>query len=124
MLAAPDLDTEEFDDNSNLYVSFSDKTTLYVSPDDKAVKASLFINKEYRVGLSPPVKIVEGIDTIEVDQLISKPLLELGHGYYAESEALLYDIHGLIVSSLEPDKRLKLKRVEIEKSLHYWNLII
>ena len=123
IMVAPDIDTELFKDNSYLYSQFSEMSTLYVSPDDDAIRKSYNIHKENRVGLSPPVVVEEGIDTINVNQLMSRALWDFGHSYYAEAEALLYDLHELILHYAKPEKRPKLQKVEVGDK-RYWQLCI
>lgn len=123
IMVAPDIDTELFKDNSYLYSQFSEMSTLYVSPDDDAIRKSYNIHKENRVGLSPPVVVEKGIDTINVNQLMSRALWDFGHSYYTEAEALLYDLHELILHYAKPEKRPKLQKVEVGGK-RYWQLCI
>ena len=123
ILVAPDIDTELFKDNSYLYGKYSEMSTLYVSPDDDAIRKSYNIHKGNRVGLSPPVVVEKGIYTINVNQLMTRALWDFGHSYYAEAEALLYDLHELILHSATPDRRQKLEIIEVGDK-KYWQLCI
>ncbi len=75
------------------------------------------------MGLSPPIVVEEGIDTVNVNQLMTRALWDFGHTYYAEAEALLYDVHELITHSAKPDIRQKLEKVEVADKKH-WRLNI
>ena len=99
-------------------------STLYVSPDDQAVKKSFFIHKNDRVGFSPPVVVREGIETINVEQKMTKALWNFGHSYHADAETLLYDLRELILYSSGADKRAKLEKVTSEDNKTYWELQI
>jgi esterase/lipase superfamily enzyme len=117
-LAAPDIDTELFKQLAGVYSQLAAQTTLYISDKDKAVKLSKFLHTYPRVGVAPPVTIINGIDTILVKK---KDLIGIWHDYYAESEPMLYDIN----SSLRGDKaddRIRLKRVDMLGGLHHWIL--
>lgn len=79
---APDEDVRTFKDTVNRYPHQFEQRTLLVSPDDQAVFLSQWKHRQDRVGYVPPITIVKGIDTIEVGGF---GLLEMGHGYFAES---------------------------------------
>jgi esterase/lipase superfamily enzyme len=65
-LAAPDVDPDIFQDLANAYSQLAERTTLYVSGKDKALATSGIIFDNPRVGFSPPIRIFDGIDTIEL----------------------------------------------------------
>lgn len=112
-LAAPDMDSDVFKQLAYVYPRQSLRTTLYVSNKDKALKASQWIYKSPRVGLSPPVTIVDNIDTIEVSDVDLTDFL--GHTYIANSSTLIYDIRDLIINNVEPIKRFRLSNCK-----SYW----
>lgn len=66
VLAAADIDIDVFIDRAYILPLMSDRTTLYVSPIDKALEASKLLHGYPRVGLTPPVTVVEDIETVEV----------------------------------------------------------
>ena len=107
ILAAPDVDVDTFKNLARVYEDLSSRTTLYVSPSDIAVQASSWLHKYPRVGFSPPVTIVPGVETVEVPAF---NLLNLGHGYFAEAGALLHDMFDLIRRNPHPDDRQRLAR--------------
>ena len=90
---APDEDVRTFKDTVNRYPHESEQRTLLVSPDDQAVFLSQWEHRHDRVGYVPPITIVEGIETIEVGGF---GLLEMGHGYFAESGPIIDDIREAI----------------------------
>ncbi len=92
-LAAPDVDRDLFLDLARLYPAYSDRTTLYASRSDLAVHLSHRLHDAPRAGYFTPYTVVDGIDTIEVPDF---DLDLLGHSYFAEAEALLYDLHSLM----------------------------
>ena len=60
------------------------------------------------------------IDTIEVTNI---DLTLLGHGYYAEAEAVLYDISELLKHDADPDKRLRIRPVPSpDARSRYWTI--
>jgi esterase/lipase superfamily enzyme len=115
-LAAPDVDRDLFLDLARLYPRFSVRTTLYASDADRAVGASAWLHDDYRAGYCPPVTVpgVERFDTIRVPNF---NLDLVGHGYYAEAESLLYDLHELMNRDTPPEQRQRLHRVD-----NYWQM--
>jgi esterase/lipase superfamily enzyme/GNAT superfamily N-acetyltransferase len=118
ILAAPDIDAGVFAELAELYPRFSQRTTLYASPADRAVAASRWIHGYARAGLTPPVTVVPGIDTVEVPRFNVFELL--GHGYYAEAEGLLHDVFNLIRWNAAPKDRQRLDLARTPDGLEYW----
>jgi esterase/lipase superfamily enzyme/GNAT superfamily N-acetyltransferase len=118
ILAAPDIDASVFAGLAELYARFSQRTTLYASPADRAISASRWIHGYPRAGLTPPVTVVPGVDTIEVPRFNVFELL--GHRYYAEAEGLLHDIFDLIRRNADPEDRQRLSRAQTPEGLVYW----
>jgi esterase/lipase superfamily enzyme len=119
ILAAADVDTGTFGNLSAAYVSSALRTTMYVSALDRAVEASRWIYDSPRIGLSPPVCVFSGIDTVSVTNVA---LSFLGHGYVAESRAVLTDIHDLIIDNADPSKRFGLRRLTNPSGQTYWEI--
>jgi esterase/lipase superfamily enzyme len=92
-LAAPDVDANLFRQLARVYPRVSDRTTLYVSAADRALGLSRLISNTQRIGYTPPVTIVPGIDTVEATKV---DVGWLGHGYYAEAASVMYDMASLI----------------------------
>jgi hypothetical protein len=78
----------------------------YTSPPAIArlIKSVGYIIMHHELGFVPPVTVVEGIDTVEVS---NSDLTLLGHGYYGDAEAVLYDMHQLIMDDKPPDLRAR-----------------
>ena len=89
-------------------------TTLYASRSDKAVWFSGRLHQGNRVGILPPVTVVENIDTIEVTNV---DMTFLGHSYIGDAEALLYDMNLLITDNKRPEDRVRLSKVD-----NYWRI--
>jgi alpha/beta hydrolase family protein DUF900 len=70
ILAAPDIDADVFRELCGAYASVSKRTTLYVCGKDRAIEASSWLHQFPRVGLTPPICVVHGIDTINVTNVI------------------------------------------------------
>jgi esterase/lipase superfamily enzyme len=117
ILAAPDIDTEVFQQLCNAYGSVAARTTLYVSAKDKAVGLSEWLHTFPRVGLMPPVCVVSGIDTVTVTNV---DLTMLGHGYVAEAREVLQDMHSLITHGTAPDRRFGLRAATTEGGARFW----
>ncbi len=115
-LADPDVDPDLFQGVAEAYKQLAERTTLYVSSKDKALVASRIINNKSRVGFSPPITVVEGIDTVDVSDI---DLTLLGHGYFAEQRNVLNDIHNLLMDNTPPDKRFSLIPQQVSEK-KYW----
>ena len=116
ILAAPDIDATVFKNLAAAYPKVSDRTTLYVSKQDRALKASGALHKFQRAGITPPITIVPGLDTVEVTGL---DLSFLGHGYFANARAVLTDIHRLFQDNAPPGKRFGLYQIP-NGGVPYW----
>ena len=119
MLAAPDIDVGLFRTMAEVYSTFGQRTTLYASPADLAVGMSRLLHSYPRVGLTPPVTVVPGVDTIEVPKF---NIFELGHGYYAEAEGLLHDMFDLIRRNANPKDRQRLAEARTTEGDVYWRM--
>lgn len=119
ILAAPDLDEALFRDLAKVYPSIASKATMYCCPKDLALKGSGALQASNRVGFTPPVTVVEGIDTIEVNRF---DVTALGHGYYAGCEALLRDMKELLDHGAAPNDRAGLHPASTPEGAQYWSL--
>lgn len=119
VLAAPDVDVDQFQRLAKAYTGMAKRTTLYLSPMDLALRASSFLHGHPRVGFFPPITVLPNIDTIKVENF---DLNLLGHDYYASAEALLYDLSQLIRTNAEPDIRPRLRKHLTSNMLPYWQL--
>jgi len=117
ILAAPDIDQDLFIRLAAVYPRVAQRTTLYASRTDRAVAISNWLHSYPRAGLTPPVTIVAGVDTVEVP---SFNILDLGHGYYAEADGLLHDMFDLIRRNAAPAGRQRLAEARTEDGKLYW----
>jgi esterase/lipase superfamily enzyme len=106
ILAAPDVDRDNFDFLAREIQGISKGVTLFAASNDRALMAS----RQHwggvpRAGDVPPEGpvIVPGVDTIDVTA-INTELLSLNHSGYAEKTALLDDIRELIRTGKRPPK--------------------
>jgi len=118
VLAAPDVDTRTFQGLHQAYDLVAEGTTLYVSNKDFAVWSSRAIHAANRLGYTPPVTVLPGIDTISVSKV---DLSWLGHGYVADCRTILTDLHQLLVSGVRPDKRAGMVKL-VAQDGEYWEL--
>jgi|GEM_PF-6148891 len=108
LLAAPDISQSLFRQLAREYPKISERTTLYVSSKDKALGLSRWLQDTPRAGFTPPVTVVPDIDTVEVTDI---DLTLLGHTYFAEAAAVLYDMKELIDDNKPPGRRARLREV-------------
>ena len=107
VLAAPDIDVDVFRSLAKIYPTTCAKTTMYVSDRDRALALSRSFQNSPRAGFTPPITIVDGVDTIEVSEI---DLSVLGHTYYAKAAPVLYDIKAVLSGDYDPNKRIRLER--------------
>ena len=116
ILAAPDVDSDVFDQFYEVYPLTSQRTTIYVSDKDRALQASGALHLFKRTGLTPPITILKGIDTVFVGNI---DLSLLGHGYVANNRVVLTDIHQLLLNNSAPCQRMGLKMRTTENGDYY-----
>jgi esterase/lipase superfamily enzyme len=117
-LAAPDIDRGLFLDLAHLYPRFCERTTLYASDADLAVHASARLHDAPRAGYFRPYSVAPGIDTVAVPDF---NLDLLGHGYFAQAEALLHDLFDLVRHGHPPERRQRLEPA-FEDGVAFWQL--
>jgi esterase/lipase superfamily enzyme len=117
-LAAPDVSRKQFLEVAGVYAEFSKRTTLYASNGDLPVYLSTIINAEPRAGYFRPYTITPGVDTIAVPDF---DVDMLGHSYFAQAEALLYDIQTLMLSNKAPGARIRTFTTQ-EEGRDFWEL--
>jgi len=118
ILAAPDIDRDEFIVNADIFSKISNRTTLYASSKDKALASSGILHDFPRAGYIPPITITKYTDTIEVTSI---DLTFLGHGYVAGAKGVLYDMYSLIRDNKPPEERFGLSQKSYEDN-YYWQL--
>jgi esterase/lipase superfamily enzyme len=117
-LAAPDVDRDLFLDLAHLYPQHGKRTTLYASRHDLPVHLSAKLHDAPRAGYFEPYTIVPGVDTIAVPDF---DVDLLGHSYFAQAEALLYDMFDLMRRNAAPDHRQRISQAT-HKSQSFWKL--
>jgi esterase/lipase superfamily enzyme len=116
-LAAADVSHRFFSAEAAVYANVSDSVCAYVSSRDKALKSSGIVHGGDRAGLTPPITIVDGIDTIDASDI---DLTLLGHGYYAQARPVLADIHAVLHGQERPESRFGLQRHTTQDAGVYW----
>lgn len=119
VLAAPDVDRGLFLDHAALYAAHAARTTLYTSRGDRAVHLSAVLHAAPRAGYFLPHTVAPGIDTVAVPNF---DLEILGHSYFAQAGALLYDIHTLMHHDTPPAQRQRL-RAATSEGARLWELM-
>ncbi len=117
-LAAPDVDRDLFLDLARLYPEHSERTTLYASDADLPVHLSSKLHSAPRAGYFTPYTVAPDVDTVAVPDF---DLDVLGHGYFAEAEALLHDMFDLMRRDAPPSQRQRMSAA-IDDGLHFWKL--
>jgi len=117
ILAAPELDVDVFRQAKNAYTTLSQSTTIYTSSTDIPVFLSKKLHEYPRLGIVPPITIEKDIDTIKVNNF---NLFNLGHGFFAEAEALLSDMFDLIRDGTAPEKRQRPQIQKTDDGKQYW----
>lgn len=117
-LAAPDVDRDLFLDLAELYAEHSERTTLYSSDADRAVHLSARLHDAPRAGYFAPYTVAPRLDTVAVPGF---DVDLLGHGYFAQAEALLHDIYDLMRHGQAPERRQRIAPAAHE-GLSFWQL--
>jgi esterase/lipase superfamily enzyme len=117
-LAAPDVDRDLFLDLARLYPEHSERTTLYASDGDLPVHLSAKLHDAPRAGYFTPYSVAPGVDTVAVPDF---DLDLLGHSYFAQAEALLHDIHDLMLHGQAPGKRQRITPT-VAGGASFWKL--
>jgi esterase/lipase superfamily enzyme len=123
ILAAPDVDRDNFENIAKEIGGLAKGITLYVAANDRALGVSRrFHGGVPRAGDVPsggPL-VLPGVDTIDVTA-VSTDSLGINHSGYAESNALLNDI-GLLIQTGErpPDKRIPILSKVPTPNGDYW----
>jgi len=125
ILAAPDVDADNFTNLALAIKGFAKGVTLYASSNDRALLVSRNFWGNYRAGDVPAAGplVLPGVDTIDVTDA-STDAFAINHSGYAQNNKLLQDIGKLILNGLRPpDLRLSnLKKVPTDKG-DYWRFV-
>jgi esterase/lipase superfamily enzyme len=117
-LAAPDVDRDLFLDLARLYPEHSERTTLYASRHDLPVHLSAKLHDAPRAGYFTPYTVAPSVDTVTVPDF---DIDLLGHGYFAEAEALLHDIYDLMRHGAAPASRQRITPA-VHEGVSFWRL--
>jgi esterase/lipase superfamily enzyme len=103
VLAAPDLDVDDFSISVSRMQGLGKRLTLYASSRDKAILASkLFLFKLRRAGEGGRnLVVLKGLDSIDAS-LVDTDFL--AHSYIADSGRLLGDLHALVNANSPPPR--------------------
>lgn len=117
VLAAPDIDADEFRKLAGQFNSVTYRTTLYASSRDAALKASQKVHRYPRAGQSgKQIVITKSVDTIDVSSVDTSLL---GHSYYGDNTSVIWDLFRLIRLGAAPGNRCGLLAREADNGT-YW----
>ncbi len=119
ILAAPDMDRDEFIRLAPAVAGMAQRLTLYASTVDRALAVAGDVHEVPRAGESGDfVVVLPEIDTVDVSA-VGGGWFSFGHSYYGENRAVLADIYQLLHHNTPPQARFGLFRVP-HKDGHYW----
>ncbi|WP_139247135.1 alpha/beta hydrolase [Hyphomicrobium sp. NDB2Meth4] len=125
ILAAPDVDADNFANLANAIKGLATNVTLYVASNDRALIVSRNFWGSYRAGDVPPAGplILPGIDTIDVTAA-STDAFAINHSGYAANNKLLSDIAELLKTGLRPPEMRALKPGKVTTNTgDYWRYV-
>lgn len=118
ILAAADVDAAIMPHVGVYAIKHSARTTSYICDRDTALMISGWLHSFPRVGITPPTFVLEGMDTVLVNNL---NLGEFAHGYIGASRTVLSDIFALLSTNLPPSERHAIESVSVG-GLEYWRI--
>ena len=137
VLAAPDIYTRQFQQETDALRKMVRRTTIYASDYDTVLACSHTSHSDQRVGQAGADIFVEnGIDTIDASRVehstgfskvwntvtSSLPCWMTGHSYYISNLSVQNDIHELIEFGAEPLHRHGLVKINRADGKSYWAL--
>jgi esterase/lipase superfamily enzyme len=118
-LAAIEMSRDEFITLAPRAVAAAGRVTLYVSAGDMPLRVIAEIDGDDLAGdASTGPILLPGIDTVDATAADGGLL---GHSYYADSRAVLADLHQLLTHDLPPDRRFGLRARTVQGG-RYWEL--
>ncbi|RFB80965.1 alpha/beta hydrolase [Methylovirgula sp. 4M-Z18] len=106
ILAAPDVDRDQFKAEIPLLGKTFSGLTLYASSNDRALEASMKLAGNIpRAGDVPPDGpiVIQGLDTLDVSSL-GEEMFGLNHGTFAEARPLIDDMSLILSQGLRPPR--------------------
>lgn len=126
ILAAPDVDRDNFENIAREIKGLAKGVTLYASKNDKALAISRNVNGGVpRAGDVPATGplVIQGVETVDVTA-VSTDSLGLNHSGYAENNDLLQDVRVLIEKGVHPpEKRFATTKMLTTPNGPYWQLL-
>lgn len=118
ILAAPDIDADEFRESiAPGMLRTANRFTLYASARDEALAASQLVHRGPRAGdAGRGLVVLSGIDTIDVTQIDTSAF---GHTYYGSSDPVLRDLGLVLTRAVPPEQRVWLAAAELD-GRPYW----
>ncbi len=111
ILAAPDIDANEFRKLAEPALKAAERTTLYVSTRDRALIASGHYHGYARAGdASRELVLLPGVDTVDVTPVDRS---RIHHNYYLENRWVLADMYELLRDNTPPSQRFGLVAVRL-----------
>lgn len=118
IMAAADVDAAIMPRQGGPAVKHCKRMTSYVSGLDTALKVSGWLHSYPRVGIAPPLFVLDGMDTIIVND---SDLGDFSHGYLSSSRAILSDVFTLLKGNSPPDNRHAIEPV-FDGTTKYWRI--
>lgn len=116
-IAAPDTDSDFFEQRSRDICEVMGKVVLYASRNDSALDASMTANGFPRAGDANDILICDDIETVDATEAQTD---FLGHGYFASDKRLLDDIR-LAFAGVDASKRPTIEPV-LNGLARYWRI--
>lgn len=124
IMAAPDVDRDQFLKMLPDVQKITGSTTLYASSEDKALFASKLLARNVRAGDivdAGPITI-EGLETIDASTL-GEELFGLNHNVFATTKNLMNDIR-LLLKDMKPPRLSEIKAVPTPPNpVRYWKYV-
>ncbi len=116
ILAAADVDGNVMPHLGPHAVRHAERVTSYVSDKDQALKISGWLHSFPRIGITPPTFVLNGMDTIVVNNL---SLDDFSHLYVSNDRTIISDMFSLLKHGLSPEQRHALERIAAGAAA-YW----
>lgn len=119
VLAAPDIDRDDFLQLADEFKTAGQRVTLYSSSGDRALQLAHKINGFNRAGDSGAgIVVVPGIETIDVSAVDTSLI---GHFYYGSNAPILVDMASLINEGKTASHRFRLDQHQ-KDGIAYWQV--